>query len=307
MSLQSPLAAAEPAFQRGPKDISTQEDGFLALRLKEAAQAAKDIVKSAPALHVSIPARQAFWIKFPDGLDETVGRGDIVSGMVTMAVASDASLDFLCLPPRSLVWGKVLEARSANGVRSLRLHFFKARLKGGHLYPISARLVDVAGEQNLVKVSAGGTLVLGEPVAMEKRRRPAVILNADMRLRLEFAEASVITEPPQFYQAGPGIWIRSKETEAGRRFEISHVITNRSAEHAGLHVGDVLTAIAGRSSEKLEFEDALAALYGVPGSRVKVTVQKPGAKPATLELTRGVFFKDGFETPLPLPFVKETP
>ncbi|MDD5658208.1 MAG: PDZ domain-containing protein, partial [Elusimicrobia bacterium] len=155
-----------------------------------------------------------------------------------------------------------------------------------------------------VKVSAGGTLVVGEPVRDEAapRRGRALLLEPDTRLRLEFDASATIFEPPQFYLAGPGLWIRSQDTDAGRRFEVTHVIPGRSAEKEGLRVGDILTAIDGRSSAKLEFEDALARLYGRPGSRLKVTVEKPSAKPRTLELKRGVVYKDGVETPVAPPF-----
>ena len=56
----------------------------------------------------------------------------------------------------------------------------------------------------------------------------------------------------------------------------------------------------------MDFGEALAALYGAPGSLFKVTALKPDAdKPVTFELKRGVFYKDGVETPVPLPFEKK--
>ena len=71
-------------------------------------------------------------------------------------------------------------------------------------------------------------------------------------------------------------------------------------------VGDLITAIAGRASSGLEFGEALAGLYGKPGSLFKVSVLKPGTeKPLSLELKRGVVYKDGVETPVPLPFEKK--
>jgi len=303
--LQSQHPDEEPAFKRGPKDLSAQEAQLQAVRLGRVFQSAQAEFAQAPPMQVSIPTGQVLWIRFPAGIPETVATGDILEGEATMAVASDANLDFLCLPPRSSVSGKVLQAAASAGTRTLRIHFFKAALAGGHVIPISARLADAAGEQRMVKVSPGGTLVVGEPVvtaAQKKRKGPAVLLEPAVRLRLELAEPAAITEPPQFYAAGPGLWIRTKETEAGRQFELTHVIPGRSAEKAGLRVGDVLTAIAGRSTAKLEFGDALAALYGAPGSRLKVTVQKPAAKAETFELKRGVSYKDGVETPVPLPF-----
>jgi molybdopterin-binding protein len=279
----------------------------LAARLGEAEDAAKQARAQAPFLSVTIPARQSFWIRFPDGIKKTVSAGDILQGEVTMAVAADANLDFLCVPPHSLIWGKVLEASApAEGTKVLRIRFFKILFTGGHTIPLDAHITDVAGEQPMVRVSPGGSLVIGEPVVADPReRKKTPLLKADMRLRIELDESATITEPPKFYLAGPGAWIKTLDTETGRGFEVTHVITGRSAEKMGLRVGDVLTSINGRSCAKMEFEDALAALYGTPGSMVKVVAaQKAADKPRTLELKRGVFYKDGVETPAPLPFEK---
>ncbi|MDD5627496.1 MAG: PDZ domain-containing protein [Elusimicrobia bacterium] len=307
VDLQSRPPAEEPAFARGRRDLSAREAAVKERLLQRAALSARMALAQAPSLQVSVPARQALWIRFPDGLSGNVATGDILTGEVTMAVASDASLDFLCVPPRSTVWGKVLHASQSDGVRSVRIHFFKAALAGGHTIPISARPTDAAGEQPLVKVSPGGSLVIGEPPAAEpaRKRRGAPLLDPDMRLRLELDLPVVVTEPPRFYPAGAGLWIKTKETESGRAFEVSIVVPGRSAEKAGLRVGDLLTSIAGRAAAKMDFAEALAALYGAPGSVFKASALKPGAeKPVTFELKRGVFYKDGVETPVPLPFEK---
>jgi hypothetical protein len=276
--------------------------------LERSAESAASILAKAPPLPVSVPARQVLWVRFPQGLRDTVATGDVLSAEVTMAVAGDANLDYLCLPPRSTVWGKVLQTSATEGVRTVRIHFFKADLAGGHTVPLSARVTDAAGDQPLVKVSPGGSLVLGEAVSLDerKKRRGSLILDPEVRLRLELAAPVAVTEPPQFYQAGAGLWIRTAEAESGRAFEATHVISGRSAEKAGMRVGDRLVAIGGRSTSGMDFGDALAALYGKPDSLFKVTVLKPGTeKPLTMELKRGVVYKDGVETPVPLPFEKK--
>jgi hypothetical protein len=309
VDLQSRFPDEEPVFVRGAKSISPRESVLQEGLLEKSAQAGQAVLAAAPPLPVSVPARQVLWIRFPEGLKDTVATGDILTGEVTMAVASDASLDYLCLPPRSTVWGKVLQTSATEGVRALRIHFYKAALAGGHVIPISARITDAAGEQPLLKVSPGGTLVLGEAVSMDpkKKRRGGRILEPDVRLRLELTEPVTVTEPPQFYPAGAGLWIKTKEAETGRVFEVTHVIAGRNAEKAGVRVGDLLTAISGRATAKMDFGEALASLYGAPGSLFKVTVLKPGSdKPATLELKRGVLYKDGVETAVPLPFEKKT-
>jgi membrane-associated protease RseP (regulator of RpoE activity) len=308
VDLRSRFPAPEPVFARGPKSASPRESVLREALLERSAESAGAVLAGAPPLPVSVPARQVLWVRFPQGLQDTVATGDVLSAEVTMAVASDASLDFLCLPPRSAVWGKVLQTSATEGVRTVRIHFFKAALAGGHTVPISARVTDAAGDQPLVKVSPGGSLVLGEAVSLDekKKRRGSRILAPDVRLRLELAAPMSITEPPQFYQAGAGLWIRTGEAASGRVFEVTHVIAGRSAEKAGVRVGDQLTAIEGRPTSGMDFGDALAALYGKPGSLFKATVRKPGLeKPSTFELKRGVVYKDGVETPVPLPFEKK--
>ncbi len=309
LSLETPLPEEQPLWRRGPKSLSALEDRQAAARLKEAEALAEEARNRATSLSIDIPAHQAFWIRFPEGIKKTVATGDVLQGEVTMAVAADANLDFLCLPPHSLISGKVLEAATpAEGTRTLRIRFFKALLTGGHTVTLSARITDASGEQPTIRVSPGGTLVIGEPVVIDpKQKKKTPLVRADERLRLELEEPATITEPPQFYAAGPGAWIKTLETETGRSFEVTHVIAGRSAEKEGLRVGDILTSINGRSSSKLEFEDALAALYGKPGSFVKVVAQKATDRPRTLKMKRGVFYRDGVETPAPLPFDKPAP
>ena len=75
-----------------------------------------------------------------------------------------------------------------------------------------------------------------------------------------------------------------------------------SAAALGLKVNDVLDSVGGRSAERMDFEEALDALYGAPGTVVKVSVVR-GAASQALELTRGVKADaKGTEVPLPLPF-----
>ena len=191
VGLQTRFPDEEPVFMRGPKSLSPRENVLQEGLLEKSAQAGQAVLAAAPPLPVSVPAKQVLWIRFPGGLQDTVATGDILTGEVTMAVASDASLDYLCLTPRSTVWGKVLQTNATEGVRALRIHFYKAALAGGHVIPISARITDAAGEQPLLKVSPGGTLVLGEAVSMDpkKKRRGGRILEPDVRQYLPDSES----------------------------------------------------------------------------------------------------------------------
>ena len=306
VSLEGSLPEPAQTFARGASALSAQEASLKELRIARASAAAEKELSQAPPLSVLVPARQTFWIRFPKGLKDTAAAGDILEGEVTTAVATEANLDFLSMTPHSSIWAKVVDAKESGDARIVRLAFYKIHLKGGHAYPISGLATAVSGDQKLAKVSSGGTLVVANLVITDpkfKKKGPADLLSPDMRLRVELSETLTITEPPSFYQAGPGLWMKSKETAEGRVFEVSHVIAGRQAEKAGVKVGQVVTSVNGKSVGHLEFEDALANLYGAPGSTVKLTLAA-SPKPQTVELKRGVAVQADKEEALPLPYQK---
>ena len=121
------------------------------------------------------------------------------------------------------------------------------------------------------------------------------------RLRVHLLLPLVIDEPPSYWRAGPGLWIKTVEDSGRRLFELTHSISGRSAEAAGLKVGDRLDAIGGRSTEKMDFAEAIDRLYGAPGTDVEVSVVRTG-KSETLKLKRGQKWAAGKSTPLPLAY-----
>jgi hypothetical protein len=146
----------------------------------------------------------------------------------------------------------------------------------------------------------GGTLVAAAPLPDAKRRGPEPVLDVDARLRVRLLEPLVVDEPPSFWRAGPGLWVRTVEASGRRLFEVTHAISGRSAESAGLKVGDRLDAIGGRSAEKLDFAEAIDRLYGKPGSDVEVSVAR--GKSQVLKLKRGMRWTGGKSEPLPLAY-----
>ncbi len=115
-----------------------------------------------------------------------------------------------------------------------------------------------------------------------------MLLDADARLRVRLLDPVTLAEAPSWWRAGPGLWLKTATDAAGRRrFQVTHVVAGRSAAAAGVKVGDLLDGVGGRSSERMDFEEALDALYGPPGSPVKVSIVRAGAA-QVLELTRGV-------------------
>jgi membrane-associated protease RseP (regulator of RpoE activity) len=135
------------------------------------------------------------------------------------------------------------------------------------------------------------------PADGKKKRGPDYLLDADARLRLRFREPVSLIEPPSWWRAGPGLWLRTAP-DGRRGFEVAVVIPGRAAAAAGIHAGDRIDSINGRSAEKMDFADATAALYGEPGSMVKLGVAGAGR----VELIRGAKLDVGGSIPLTLPF-----
>jgi C-terminal processing protease CtpA/Prc len=101
-------------------------------------------------------------------------------------------------------------------------------------------------------------------------------------------------EPAGFFQAGPGLWIKS----GLKSFEISRVVPRRPAAQAGLKPGDRVISIGGKTAGKMSFEEAVSRLYGKPGSKVELRVLRAGeAQGESLSLERGALarFEPGVE------------
>jgi membrane-associated protease RseP (regulator of RpoE activity) len=185
--------------------------------------------------------------------------------------------------------------------------FYKMQPVDGRVYPMLGTATALAGvtAADLARVSSGGTIAVAEPLpaAEKKKKGKDLLLDENARLRVRFIDPVTIAEPPSWWRAGPGLWLKTASDPFGRRrFQVTHVVAGRSAAAAGLKVGDILDAVGGRSSESMDFEQALDALYGAPGTTVKVSVVHGGVG-KTLELARGVKYDaKGAAAPLPLPF-----
>ena len=293
-------------FVRGARDLSAREEALARTRADRSSALARDAVAAAPPLDWSLHADQALWVRFQDGLPTELRTGEIVLAEAAAALTTDGSLDFLGVPSKSRLWARVISSSDDGMVRTLRLAFYKLQPAAGGIYPILGTATALAGvaAADLAQVSAGGTLVVAAPLpdaTGKKRRGRDLLLDEDARLRVRLLEPVTIVEPPSWWRAGPGLWIKTSEKDGRRRFEVTHSVAGRSAAAAGLKPGDILDAVAGRSSEKLDFTDALDLLYGEPGSAVKVSVLR-GGKAEELTLARGVKFEKGAPAPLPLPF-----
>ena len=299
--LESASAPRPAAFERGAHDLSAREKTLAAERAGQDEAAAGSAVRAAVTPAFTARADQSIWVRFPKGLPAAVKTGDVLETEAATGLTTDASLDFLSVPPKSRLWARVVASDTDVETRTLRLAFFKLQPAGGRAYPVSGAAAGVSGDQTLARVRAGGTLVTAAPLPEASGTVPwPDLLGPDDRLRVRLLELVVLLEAPAYWRAGPGLWIKTAEHNGKRLFEVSHVTPGRSAEAAGLRVGDLLDAVDGRSSAKLDFAEALDRLYGAPGTKTSVSVSAAG-KTRKVDLTRGVRVEGKTSSALPLP------
>lgn len=300
-ALESASAPRPPEFARGSEELSARERTLAGERAAQDSAAAAAAVRGVPSPAFTARADQSIWVRFPKGLPSALKKGDVLEAEAATGLTTDASLDFLSIPPKSKLWARVVESDTQGETRGVRLAFFKLAVAGGSTYPISGAAAGVSGDQTLARVSAGGTLVTAAPLPdISGTVLWPDLLDSEARLRVRLLEPVTLVEPPSFWRAGPGLWIKTAERDGKRLFEVSHVAPGRSAEAAGLRVGDLVEAVDGRSSKGLDFAEALDRLYGAPGSKVSVSVLREG-KSKRFDLLRGARLDATTTSALPLP------
>lgn len=299
-------AVVPPArdYARGDRDLSEHEKVLASERSTQAVSDGRAVVKAVGPLTVPVRSEQGLWTRFAKGLPAGLKKGDELVAEASTGLTVDATLDFLAVPPASKLRARVLDAADDGQTRSVRLAFYALDLNGGGTYTTLGSATAVSGDQRMARVISGGTLIAAAPLPDAKRRAPEPVLDADARLRVKLLEPLVVDEPPSYWRAGPGLWVKTVEDSGKRLFEITHAIVGRSAAAAGLKVGERLDAIGGRSTEKMDFAEAIDRLYGAPGTEVEVSLVRAG-KSETYKLKRGIKWAGGKSTPLPLPFVAQ--
>ena len=73
--------------------------------------------------------------------------------------------------------------------------------------------------------------------------------------------------------SGVGLWLGRGPSGA---IEVTSVLPDSPAESAGLRVGDVLAAVAGRPADGVPVGDIVRRMHGKPGTTVVVTVRRNG-------------------------------
>jgi len=101
--------------------------------------------------------------------------------------------------------------------------------------------------------------------------------------------------PPEVYRdmkeqvAGKftGIGVILQENPTSASLPILLVIPGGPADKSGLHIGDRITAMDGKSVAELGVEEASRNLLGPQGSMVKISVERPGSEPLEFSIARG--------------------
>ncbi|MBI2384982.1 MAG: PDZ domain-containing protein [Elusimicrobia bacterium] len=300
VTLETAVVPPARDYARGDKDLSEHERTLAAERSNQAVADGRAVVKAVGPLTVAVRADQGLWVRFPKGLPAGLKKGDETAAEASTGLTVDASLDFLAVPPGSKLRARVIDAVDDGQTRTVRLAFYALDLAGGGTYTTLGHATAVSGDQRMARVAPGGTLVAAAPLPDAKRRALEPVLDADARLRVKLLEPLVIDEPPSYWRAGPGLWVKTVEDGGRRRFEVTHAIAGRSAESAGLKVGDRLDAIGGKPAEKMDFAEAVDRLYGKPESDVEVSVLRGKSQP--LKLKRGMRWTGGKSTPVPLAY-----
>ncbi len=300
LPLETAAVPAAKDYARGDKELSDSEEALAVVRSSQAVADGRAVVRLTGPLTVSVRTDQGLWTRFPKGLPAGLKKGDELVAEAATGLTVDATLDYLAVPPGSKIRARVLDAVDDGETRVVRLAFYAIDLNGGGTYTTLGYATAVSGDQRMARVGAGGSLVAAAPLPDAKRRGTEPVLDTDARLRVRLLDPLVIDEPPVYWRTGPGLWVKTVENNGKRLFEITHAIAGRSADNAGLKIGERFDAIGGKATEKMDFAEAIDRLYGAPGTEVEVSVMRQKSTP--IKLKRGLRWASGKSSPLPLAY-----
>ncbi|MFH2202121.1 MAG: PDZ domain-containing protein [Elusimicrobiota bacterium] len=280
-----PFAPSLPPV-RDPARLTPHEEKLKQRHLLDA-KTDKPVRIGAPGFTVT--AGEKIWIRFPQGIPANIERGAVLEGVTSTSMSTDRNLDFIGIPQDSRVWAQVVSVieDEEDLIRLVKLHIYKLELLGGHTYSCSAVPSKVSGERSLLRVSDGGTIL---SAALDSA---SWIVAPDRNIQIRFLSAMTIREQPGFYQAGPGLWFKSASADARKWLKVTHVISDRSADRAGIKKGDKILRLNGKPASRLRFTDAIKSLYGEVGSKISMDVQRGGGRTEKLSLTRGMLYRKG--------------
>jgi carboxyl-terminal processing protease len=164
-------------------------------------------------------------------------------------------------------------------------HFRDAykRIRSAYVEDVpESRLIDSAIEGVRAKNQAPGTMPASLVVeagldAITASLDPhSAYLNAE-----ELRESEMVTSG-EF--GGLGIQVSQEEG----RIKVISPIEGTPADRAGIKPGDIIRGIDGRSIEGMSLRDAVNAMRGEPGSRIKLSIERDKGPPFDVVITRAV-------------------
>ncbi len=99
-----------------------------------------------------------------------------------------------------------------------------------------------------------------------------------VRKVLYFEKSASFGEPDVHDRAG--LWLERGD----RGFDVVDVVADGPAQAAGLVAGDVIVAVNGKPAKSVSLSELRAQLRGAPGTKVRLTVARKGAKQAQVVL-----------------------
>src|SRR6266511_1230242 len=166
-------------------------------------------------------------------------------------------------------------ASDTNNTRQLK-HFRDAykRIRSAYVEEIpEAKLIDAAVEGVRAKDAAPGSMPASLVVEAALDSMAAILDPHSAYLNPEELRESEMVTSGEF--GGLGIQVTQEEG----RIKVISPIEGTPADRAGIKPGDIISGIDGRSIDGMSLRDAVNAMRGEPGSRIKLTIRRDKEPP----------------------------
>jgi carboxyl-terminal processing protease len=175
-------------------------------------------------------------------------------------------------------------ASDPNNTRQLK-HFRDAikRIRSAYVEDVpEAKLIDAAVQGVRAKNPTPGSMTANQLVETALDAVTASLDPHSAYLNPEELRESEMVTSGEF--GGLGIQVTQEEG----RIKVISPIEGTPADRAGIKPGDIIDGIDGRPVEGMTLRDAVNAMRGEPGSRIKLTIQRDGKPQFDVAITRAI-------------------
>ena len=175
-------------------------------------------------------------------------------------------------------------ASDTNNTRQLK-HFRDAykRIRSAYVEEIpEAKLIDAAIQGVRAKGMAPGSMPANLVVEAALDSMAGILDPHSAYLNPEELRESEMVTSGEF--GGLGIQVTQEEG----RIKVISPIEGTPADRAGIKPGDIISGIDGRSIDGMSLRDAVNAMRGEPGSRIKLTIRRDKEPPFEVAITRAI-------------------